>query len=239
VAEVGICRRFANRDRILAFVAEGNLFLTPASYGLALVFGLASTLSVTSTLPEAVAVTQMGLLGRSAYREGVLSLMAERDLFLTPADPVLFVPALSGLGAVKTLASMLGPTVLLADARAGSRLHFDGFGYGWFLGLLYGRFGNDGRLGDIIGSLLATFRLGRWTIWYGRLQIFHHCRLEGRALKCGRLSRVIAAGSGYGHARHRQQEYYQGNQDNCAVYQWLLSVRLTLRTAIGTQLEAL
>jgi hypothetical protein len=120
----------------------------------------------------------MGFSCGFANRYGVLALMAEGDLLLTRAAPVLsFVPALFRLAVLGSLGGMLGPEEALAadfgGLRAGSWRLLDRFGRGELRGLAYGRFGIDGRLGGVF----CRIRLGRGISWCGCLLVLYHSGL--------------------------------------------------------------
>ena len=136
MSEMGIYGGRTNRDRVLALVAEGDLVLAagvPAHFGLA-----AGGMRAVAT-----GFADIGWL------TGMLGL----------ADTLALVPRLNSAGGMDTICS----TVLFAPLRVGSRPLLDWAHCGGRLGLSYGRFSNDGRLGDILVRVLLFdfFRLGR------------------------------------------------------------------------------
>lgn len=136
MSEMGIYGGRTNRDRVLALVAEGDLVLAagmPAHFGLA-------------TVGMFAVVTRFADV---SWLTGMLGL----------ANAPAFVPRLNSAGGMDTICH----AALFARLRVGSRPLLDRAHCGGRLGHSYGRFSNDGRLGDILVRVLLFdfIRLGR------------------------------------------------------------------------------
>jgi hypothetical protein len=220
VTEVGLFRELADRDRV-ALVTEGDLLplISTSTIAVSLhplsrvLFRGLGRRSLTLARTYGVAVTQMGSLRGFTDGDRVLAFVAEGNFLLTS-------PALALFGLADALAVVLSHTrggfihIVRAVAhpaglRVGSRRLLDRLGRGGLPGLAYGRFASDGRLGGIPGG----FWLGRGAARSGSLRIRRRGGLRGRVLRRRRHARV-AAGPGHGHTGRRQQDEYQGRQDD-------------------------
>src|SRR5215203_6131980 len=160
-----------------------------------------------------VAVTQMGVESRCAYREGFCAFVAQG--FLLPADDpprLCFVPKHSGpavavlhhLGRPRRGVGGLNGVLGLTDCpaaiaritdfvRGGRRCLLAGGSRGGLLGIPDRGFPNDRRFGNILGVICLGSRAG----WLARRCVLRSGSLQGRLLfrrgRLGRLSwRVLA-----------------------------------------------